>query len=158
MRQHKLTITIDEGAQTINVVHEEDGIEHSVWLQSLALFGGDAKGQEVFMKLFGASADSAWAYAQGYRIAHSPEGGPALLSFYKQCAAHICKIIDPNAFQLEENAEEVANRWEEKDQTKWFGQDSEDVLEDKQKSEARRKAAERMTDCAEPPADRKKWN
>lgn len=159
MKKHTLTIVIDDEAKTINVTHEEDGEIHSVFLQSLALFGGDAKSQELFMKLFGSSADTAWSYAQGYRIAQSPAGGPALRSFYKQCAAHICQIIDPDTFRQEADAEAVANRWEEKDQTKWFGQDSEDVLADKQKSEARRKAAARAAaEPDAPPADPKKWN
>lgn len=152
--KHTLIIEVDEETKQIRVSHEEGGIGVDIFLQSLVLFGGDAKNQEVFIKMFGASADSAWAYAQGYRIAHSPEGGPALHSFYKQCAAHICQIVDPNAFQLEADA----NMWDCKDQTKWFGQDSEDVLRDKEISEARRKAAERLTDCAEPPTDKKKWN
>lgn len=137
MSTHTLTIEIDEQTKQIRVVHNGE----SYLLQSLAIFGGDAKNQEVFIKMFGSSADAAWAYAQGYRIAHSAEGGPALNSFYKQCAAHICKIIDPNAFQNEITAEEAVNKWECPDQTKWAGWDTEDVLADKQKSE-----------------DKKKWN
>jgi hypothetical protein len=132
-----LTVEIDEEGRTITVRH--GGQEYL--LQSLALFGGDAKSQEIFIKMFGASADAAWAYAQGYRIAHSEEGGPALKSFYKQCAAHVCKIIDPNAFKNEIEAEELLNKWECADQTKWAGWDTEDVLADKQLNE-----------------DKKKWN
>ena len=135
MSTHTLTIEIDEQTKQIRVVHNGE----SYLLQSLAIFGGDAKNQEVFIKMFGASADAAWAYAQGYRIAHSAEGGPALNSFYKQCAAHICKIIDPNAFQNEITAEEAVNKWECPDQTKWAGWDTEDVLADKQKSEEKKK-------------------
>lgn len=154
MKKHTLVITIDDEAKTINVSHEEDGVQHSVFLQSLALFGGDAKSQELFMKLFGSSADTAWAYAQGFRISETPEGGPALRIFYKQCAAHICQIIDPDTFR----AEATANMWEGTDQSKWFGQDTEDVLADKEKSEARKKAAERLTEAIEPPTDKKHWN
>lgn len=148
-----LTIEIDEEGRTITVRH--GGQEYM--LQSLALFGGDAKNQEVFIKMFGSSADAAWAYAQGYRIAHSDEGGPALNSFYKQCAAHICKIIDPNAFRNEVTAEEAVNKWECPDQTKWGGWDSEDVLADKEKSEAREKALMNFT-APDSPEDKKKWN
>lgn len=154
MKKHTLTIYIDDEEKTINVVHERDGLQHSVFVQSLAIFGGDAKNQEVFIKMLGASADAAWAYAQGFRISESAEAGPGMKSFYKQCSAHICQIIDPNAFQIEADA----NMWECADQTKWFGQDSEDVLADKQKSEARRKAAERLTELIEPPTDKKHWN
>lgn len=140
MAKQILIITIDPESKTISLQHGEEGaVAQEVFLQSLALFGGDAKSQEVFIKMFGSSADAAWSYAQGYRIAHSAEGGPALNSFYKQCSAHICKIIDPKAFANEITAEEAVNRWENPDQTKWFGMDSEDVLADKQISEARKK-------------------
>lgn len=152
--KHLLRIDIDDETKTIQVSHEEDGVIHSVFLESLALFGGSAETKEFFMKLFGASADMAWAYGQGFRIAHSPEGGPGLLNFYKQCAAHVCQIIDPNAFQNEA----LENTWEDPDQSRWFGQDSEDVLADKEKSEAKRKAANRATVPDEPPPDPKKWN
>jgi len=156
--KHTLTIKIDAEAKTIEVKHEEGGVINSVFLESLALFGGDAKNQEVFIKLFGSSADLAWAYAQGYRIAQSSEGGPALKSFYKQCAAHICKLIDPDAFRNTITEEEALNKWECQDQTKWSGWDTEDVLVDKEKSEAKKKAASRAMASGDPPEDTKKWN
>jgi len=65
--------------------------------------------------------------------------GTALNSFYKQCAAHICQIIDPNAFKNEVSADGITNKWECQDQSKWFGWDSEDVLIDKQKAEEKKK-------------------
>ena len=135
--KHSLTIEIDEETHTITVT--QDGKVYH--LQSLALFGGDAVHQEIFIKLFGSSADAAWSYAQGFRIAHADEGGKALENFYKQCSAHICMAIDPAAFHNEISADALVNRWESKDQSKWFGMDSEDVLIDKQISE-----------------DNKKWN
>lgn len=158
MSKHTLTIEIDAEAKTIEVKHEEDGVINTVFLESLALFGGNAKTKEFFMKLFGASSDMAWAYGQGFRIAHSPEGGPGLINFYKQCAAHLCNAIDPLAFQNEIGAAEAMNMWEDPDQSRWFGQDSEDVLADKEKSEAKRKAEARTAAPDDPPADPKKWN
>jgi hypothetical protein len=156
--KHTLNIEIDAEAKTIQVKHEEDGIINSVFLESLALFGGNAKNKEFFMKLFGASADMAWAYGQGFRIAHSPEGGPALVNFYKQCAAHICHAVDPLSFQNEIGAAEAMNMWEDPDQSRWFGQDTEDVLIDKEKSEAKRRAEARTAAPDEAPTDLKKWH
>ena len=142
MAIHNISIVIDDQTQTIHVYTSEQGVEGSmqeVLLESIAIFGGDARNKELFIKMFGASADAAWAFGQGFKIAHSPEGGKGLKNFYKQAAAHVCQIIDPNAFQREVTANEVMNMWEEKDQSKWFGQDTEDVLEDKQVSEGRAK-------------------
>jgi len=137
---HTLTIEIDEKTNEIRVVHGDK----TYFLESLAIFGGNAKTKELFIKMFGSSADAAWAYGQGFRIAHSPEGGKALKNFYKQSAAHVCNIIDPNAFQNEIGGKEAVNMWENPDQRDWFAMDSEDVLRDKQLSEAER--------------EKKKWN
>ena len=133
--KHSITIEIDEETKTLKITHNGQTFE----LQSLAIFGGDAQNQEIFIKLFGSSADAAWAYAQGFRIANSVEGGKALKNFYKQSAAHICQIIDPNAYENEITANEALNRWECDDQTRWFDMDSEDVLDDKQISENNKK-------------------
>ena len=134
MAKHRVVIEIDEESQAIKVTH--DGKEVS--LESIAIFGGDARSQEVFIKMFGASSDAAWAFAQGFRISRSLDGGKGLKNFYRQGAAHICQIIDPDAFKREIGADELLNRWECKRQEDWFAQDSEDVLEDKQISEGRK--------------------
>jgi len=134
MAKHRVVIEIDEEAQAIKVTH--DGAE--VELESIAIFGGDARSQEVFIKMFGASADAAWAFAQGFRISRTLDGGKGLKNFYRQGAAHICQIIDPAAFKREIGSDELLNRWEDGDQRNWFAQDSEDVLEDKQISEGRK--------------------
>lgn len=153
-----LKVEIDEQAKMVHVTEYEDGVEvNSYLLESFAAFGGDARNKELFIRMFGASADAAWAYGQGFMISRSPSGGKALKNFYKQSAAHMCQIIDPNAFRNEVGAEEVLNRWEDPDQQHWFGQDTEDVLEDKQKSEARKKAIANMI-APDAPADPKKWN
>lgn len=131
-----ILIRIDEQNKTIEVETEEG---QTIFLQSLALFGGDAANKEVYIKLMGASADAAWAYGQGFKIAHGATGGKSLKNFYKQCAAHVCNIIDPNAFRQEAGALETLNRWECQDQTKWAGWDSEDVLADKELAESKRR-------------------
>lgn len=132
MAKSRLIIDIDRERKTITVT-DEDGTQ--VTLESLVLLGGDAPAEAVLIKMIGASADAAWAYAQGFRIAHQEGGGVELKSFYKQCAAHICQMIDPDMFR---NMADV-NKWECEDQSRWGGWDSEDVLEDKQLAEAKKR-------------------
>ena len=91
----KNIITIEVDSDTKVIIIKCDGKEYV--FESVALFAGDAEHKEIFIKMFGASADAAWAYAQGYRMAQD-KPGTAFNSFYKQCAAHICQMIDPNAF------------------------------------------------------------
>jgi hypothetical protein len=134
MAKIKIIIEVDDGNKT--VIIEVDGKEYI--FESVALFAGDAKNNKVFIKMFGASADAAWSYAQGFRLAQG-QIGTALKSFYKQCAAHIAQIIDPNAFRNEVSVDGITNKWECTDQTKWAGWDTEDVLIDKQISEAKKK-------------------
>lgn len=134
MAKVNITIEIDDDNKTITIV--ADGKEYV--LQSLVLFGGDAKNDKIFIKMFGASADAAWSYAQGFRIAQK-QLDTALKSFYKQCAAHIAQIIDPDIFRNEVSADGITNKWESTDQAKWAGWDTEDVLVDKQISEAKKK-------------------
>jgi len=134
MAKHEIRIFVDEEAQTVRV--EQDG--KTIDLESIAVFGGDARSQEVFIKMFGASADAAWAFGQGFRISRSLDGGKGLKNFYRQSVAHCCQIVDPDAFRNEVGAEEIINRWESKRQEDWFAMDSEDVLDDKQISEGRK--------------------
>jgi hypothetical protein len=128
-----IIIEISEDERTI-IVTNSDG--EMFKLESLALFGGDARKQEFFIQMYGASADAAWSYGQGFRIAMA-EGSEmtALKNFYKQSAAHCCMAIDPDTFRQEAGAEEIINKWTSDDQTKWALWDTEDVLEDKQKHE-----------------------
>ena len=149
MPRHKLTITIDEETKQVSITHEHDGETTQTFLvESLALFGGNAQTQELFIQMYGASADAAWAYGRGFVQAHSPGGGKCLKNFYKQCACHVAQAIDPVAFKNEVAADALLNKWECQDQSKWFGWDTEDVLEDKQKSEHACKCA----------AEKKTWN
>jgi hypothetical protein len=158
MAKYTLAIEVDEEAKAVKITHTEAGQPTQTYLlESLALFGGNAKTQELFIQMYGASADAAWAFAQGFRTAQGPEGGKGLKNFYKQSAAHICMAIDPDGFKNTVAADAIVNKWESTDQTKWGGWDTEDVLADKQISEARRAAAKcncPSTDCAH--KDRKK--
>jgi tRNA A37 N6-isopentenylltransferase MiaA len=135
MPHHEIVIVVDKTARSLVLKH--NGKEYK--LQSLALFGGDAKTQEIFVQMYGSSADAAWSFAQAWRIAMSEEGGPSLRSFFKQCAAHICKILNPDEYKRTVQAEELLNKWESTDQTKWGSWDTEDVLIDKQLSEEAKK-------------------
>lgn len=129
-----ITIEVDQENNTVTI--KSNGKEHI--FESIALFAGDAKHKEVFIQMFGASADAAWTYAQGFIMAQEDKRS-SLCSFYKQCACHIAQAIDPMAFKNEVEADALLNKWECTDQTKWAGWDSEDVLIDKQKSEDKKK-------------------
>lgn len=131
-----LTVEIDEEAQIIKVTDIEEGKPSATYLlEGVMVMGADARINELFLQMYGSSSDTAWAFGQTYRRSRTKEAGHALKNFFKQAVAHICMAIDPNAFRNEVGAEEVLNKWECQDQSKWFGWDTEDVLEDKQKSE-----------------------
>lgn len=132
----KLEIEIDEESNMVKVTTSEG---ETYYLKSLNCFGGDAERKEVFIRQYGSSADSAWAYAEGFKQAESASGTKSAKNFYKQCAAHICQALDPDAFRQMIEASNLENKWDCEDQRKWAGWDSEDVLADKQISEARKK-------------------
>lgn len=134
-----LTIEIDDVAQAISVTDAEEGQPPKTYLlEGVGVFGADATHNELFIQMHGASADTAWAFGQAYRRSRMQEAGRGLKNFFKQAVAHICMAIDPNAFRNEAGAEELLNKWECQDQTKWSGWDTEDVLADKQESERKR--------------------
>ena len=138
MNKKKLNLAIEVDTENGFIcVKTSDGEE--IILQSLALFGGDAQANKAFIKMYGASADSAWSFAQGFKISRGEKAGKGIKNFFKQAVAHICHIIDPNQFRREVGGAEMVNKWESTDQTKWGGWDSEDVLIDKAKSEAKKK-------------------
>jgi hypothetical protein len=134
-----LIIEVDEASQTATITDEKGVVR---FFESVALFAADALNNEVFIQMYGASADAAWAFGRGFAISRGPEGGKELRNFYKQSVAHVCQIIDPHAFQQTLDSGEAENKWESKDSSKWGRWDSEDVLEDKQKSEAKKAARE----------------
>lgn len=134
MAKHRLVIEVDEESQSIKVTH--DGEE--ILLESVVIFGGDARSGQVFIKMYGASSDAAWSFGQGFRISRMRDAGKGIRNFFKQAVAHCARIVDPDCFRNEVGAEEILNRWEDPDQSRWFDQDSEDVLDDKQISEGRK--------------------
>lgn len=135
-KTHKLVIEVDEDSKTISITTETG---ERFFLESLVVFGGNAVSRELFIRMHGSGADAAWAYGRGFVMAHSEGGGREMKNFYKQCAAHVCHAIDPHAFQQEVGADEVLNKWECQDQSKWALWDTEDVLRDKAKAETRKK-------------------
>lgn len=132
--KHRIVIEVDEAAQTVKVTH--DGEE--VALESIICFGGDARSGQFFLKMYGASADAAWAFGQGFKVSRMLDAGRGIKNFFKQAVAHCCQIVDPNMFRNEVGAEEILNKWENPNQDDWFGMDSEDVLADKQIAEGRK--------------------
>ena len=131
-----LTIEVDRENNFI-CVKTSEGEEFI--LQSLALFGGDAQANKAFVQMYGASADAAWSFGQGFKMSRQEGAGKGIKNFFKQVVAHVCRILDPNQFRQEVGGEEMVNKWESTDQSKWGGWDSEDVLIDKAISEAKKK-------------------
>jgi hypothetical protein len=134
MAKRRMVIEVDEEAQSVKVTSDEGELN----LESIVLFGGDARNQEFFVRMYGASSDAAWAFGQGFKLSRMRDAGRGIKNFFKQAAAHCCQIIDPDAFKQEASANEILNRWEDPNQERWFAQDSEDVLEDKQVAEGRK--------------------
>ena len=152
-----LTIEIDDVAQAVSVTDIEEGQAPKTYLlEGIGVFGADATHNELFVQMYGASADVAWSFGQAWRQSRMEGAGKGIKNFFKQAVAHICMAIDPDAFRLEVGAEELLNKWECQDQSKWFGWDTEDVLADKQESE-RKKAAGHVCACKVKKGD-KAWN
>ena len=109
-----ITIEVDQDAREI-VVKDEAGEEHPV--KSIVVFGGDAENGVLYLFGWGASADAAWAYKEGFRYAEE-SGDPPYRNFFKQCACHIVQAIDPEAFRQKVEAGELLVRWEGEDRGK----------------------------------------
>jgi hypothetical protein len=112
-----ITIEVDPDTQEI-VVSDETGKEHPI--KSVTLFGGDAGSGILYLFGWGASADAAWAFKEGFLYAEE-SGDPSYRSFFKQCAYHIAQAINPGAFRRGVEAAELQERWESEDQQlrKW---------------------------------------
>ncbi len=108
--ERKFTITIEVDPETREVtVRDDAGNERS--LRSMMIFGGDAEAGDVYLFGWGASADAAWAFKQGFL--HADESGdPGYRNFYRQCACHIAEAVCPEAFRQEVEAAEVLDRWQ----------------------------------------------
>src|SRR4030042_2637969 len=97
-----ITIEVDQDAREI-VVKDEAGDEHPV--KSIVVFGGDAENGVLYLFGWGASADAAWAYKEGFLYAEE-SGDTPYRSFFKQCACHIAQAIDPGVFRRKVGVEE----------------------------------------------------
>src|SRR4030067_1871755 len=94
-RKFFITIEVDPDAQEI-VVRDEAGEEHPV--KSITVFGGDAGNGILYLFGWGASADAAWAYKEGFLYAEE-HGDASYRSFFKQCARHIAHALAPRALR-----------------------------------------------------------
>lgn len=113
-RKFTITIEVDPGTREITI-RDDDGNERT--LRSAMLFGGDAEAGEYYLFGWGASADAAWAFKQGFL--HAEESGdPACRNFYRQCACHIAQVACPEAFRQAVEAGEVIDRWQADDRRK----------------------------------------
>jgi hypothetical protein len=116
-RKFIISIEVDPDSKEI-VVRDEAGKEHPV--KSITVFGGDAGSGILYLFGWGASADAAWAYKEGFLYAEE-SGDASYRSFFKQCACHIAQAIDPDAFRRKVEAKELEERWDSQDQgfRKW---------------------------------------
>lgn len=110
----KMTIVIDVDPDAGEItVRDDAGNERQV--KSIVVFGGDAEQGILYLFGWGASADAAWAYKEGFLHANDCDDAH-MKNFYKQCACHIAQCICPRAFQQEIDADELVNQWETEDQ------------------------------------------
>lgn len=113
-RKFTITIEVDPGTRKITV-RDDAGNERS--LGSVMIFGGDAEAGDFYLFGWGASADAAWAFKQGF-VRAEESGDPAYRNFYKQCACHIAQAACPEAFRQQVEAAEVIDRWQADDRRK----------------------------------------
>lgn len=109
----KLTIVIEVDPDGRKVtVRDDAGNERPV--KSIVVFGGDAEQGVLYLFGYGASADAAWAYKEGFVLANECQDAH-LQNFYRQCACHLAQCICPRAFRREVDAEELLKQWESDD-------------------------------------------
>ncbi len=109
----KLTIVIEVDADSREItVRDDAGNERPV--KSIVVFGGDAERGTLYLFGWGASADAAWAYKEGFLHANGNDD-VRMRNFYRQCACHIAQCLCPSAFRAEADADELLDRWESED-------------------------------------------
>ncbi len=106
-----ITIEVDPDAGEITV-RDDAGNERPV--KSVVVFGGDAERGILYLFGWGASADAAWAYKEGFLHANESHDS-RMKNFYRQCACHLAQCLCPNAFRQEADAEDLLERWESGD-------------------------------------------
>lgn len=106
-KKFTITVVVDPDTHEI-VVTDDDGNERA--LKSIMVFGGDAENGKLYFFGWGASADAAWAFKEGFL--HAFEGEDThYRSFYKQCACQIAQRIAPDIFRTKADAEERLESW-----------------------------------------------
>jgi hypothetical protein len=106
-RKLTITIVVDPDAREI-VVSDDAGNRRAI--KSIMIFGGDAESGALYLLGWGASADAAWAFKEGYLRALE-SGDAHYRSFYKQCACHIVQCIDPGELKSKVDAAKTLERW-----------------------------------------------
>jgi hypothetical protein len=96
-----LVIEINEDEKSVTIT---DGTGHTTRLESVAVIGGDTTNERVYVKMYGASADAAWAFGQAFKISLQKEHrSTALENFMKQAALHcvtICTLLEADGETL----------------------------------------------------------
>jgi hypothetical protein len=107
--EKKFAITIEVDPETREIkVRDDAGNERS--LKSMMIFGGNAEAGDLYLFGWGASADAAWAFRQGFL--HSEESGdPGYRNFYRQCACHFVEAACPDELRPDVDPGEVLERW-----------------------------------------------
>ncbi len=114
--ESKFTITIEVDPESGDVtVRDDAGNERS--LKSMMIFGGDADAGDLYLFGWGASADAAWAFRQGF-IRSEESGDAGYLNFYRQCACHFVDAACPEEVRREVEAGGVLERRQAGDRRK----------------------------------------
>lgn len=134
----KFTVQVEVDDETKEVtIRDSRSDEVKTFKGGLHLIAADGTLRRYYLLTFGASADLGWALAQSFN-----DGWANM--FVKRMFFHFTEWVNKFIVNVGDGYEmndldDVYNRWEEEDQTKWADQDSEDVLRDKQKSEEAKK-------------------
>jgi hypothetical protein len=132
----KVELEIDDEKKCVTIKDSKDSIKKE-FSGGVHLVAADGENKVYYLLSVGSSADLGWALAQGFNDGWKNK-------FIRQLFGHFTQWINKfmvnagDGYELS-SLESVANRWEEEDQSKWATMDSEDVLIDKQKSEAKKK-------------------
>lgn len=132
----KVELEIDDETKNVTITDGRDATKKE-FKGGIHLVAADADTKVYYLLSFGSSADLGWALAQAFNDGWKNQ-------FIRRLFGHFTEWINKfmvnvgDGYELSD-LESVANKWEEEDQTKWAAMDSEDVLRDKQKSEAKKK-------------------
>lgn len=132
----KIELEIDDQTHLVKIKDQRDGSTKE-FVGGIHLVAADGEAKVYYLLSFGSAADLGWALAQafndGWKVPYIQKLFGHLTQWINKFMVHL-----GDGYELED-LNSVANRWEEEDQTKWAAMDSEDVLADKQISEAKKK-------------------